>query len=161
MRSRPRYNEAYAPLPARHVAAVLGREPASAGGLNETRPRGQVEGPAGASLWDVHAPAASLGRGPAPTLGDGRPATVLPRAQNKMVRAAIPSLPRPCPVTPPKVGGVVFTQSKPILSLLSVRYLRSPVHPAGIIALSGSNIRRFDPRKRSQCAVLPHDFDCR
>lgn len=102
MRSRPRYNEAYAPLPARHVAAVLGREPASAGGLNETRPRGQVEGPAGASLWDVHAPAASLGRGPAPTLGDGRPATVLPRAQNKMVRAAIPSLPRPCPVTPPK-----------------------------------------------------------
>ena len=27
------------------------------------------------------------------------------------------------------VGGVVFTQSKPILSLLSVLYLRSPVHP--------------------------------
>lgn len=110
MKRRPPYVEAYAPLPARHVAAVLGREPASAGGLNETRHHGQsVERPVVASLSDVHAPAASLGRGRAPTLGAGRPAKVSPRAQNWMERAAIPSLPRPCPVTHPKrCGGVAL-----------------------------------------------------
>lgn len=103
MKNRPSYVEARAPFPARHVAAVLGREPASARGLDEIRHHGQsVRRPVVASLRDVHAPAASLGRGPAPTLGDGRPATVSPQAQNKIVRAAIPSLPRPCPVTPPK-----------------------------------------------------------
>lgn len=108
MKRRPPYVEAYAPLPARHVAAVLGREPA--GGLNEIRHHGQsVERPVVASLRDVHAPAASLGRGRAPTLGDGRPAKVSPRAQNRMERAAIPSLPRPCPVTHPKrCGGVAL-----------------------------------------------------
>lgn len=94
--------EARAPIHARHLAAGFGREPANAGGLYETRPRGQVEGPAGASLSDVHAPAASLGRVRAPPLGDGRPATVSPQAQSGMERAAIPSLPRPCPVTHPK-----------------------------------------------------------
>lgn len=109
MKRRPPYVEAYAPLPARHVAAVLGREPASGGGLNETRPRGQVGGPAVASLSDVHAPAASLGRAQVPPIGDGRPAKVSPRAQNWMERAAIPSLPRPCPVTHPKrCGGVAL-----------------------------------------------------
>lgn len=103
MRNRPRNVEAYAPIPARHVAAVLGREPAGGGGLNEIRHHGQSVGrPVVASLRDVHAPAASLGRRQAPPIGDGRPATVSPRAQIKKVRAAIPSLPRPCPVTPPK-----------------------------------------------------------
>ena len=109
MKRRPPYVEAYAPLPARHVAAVLGREPASGGGLNETRHHGQVGGPVVASLSDVHAPAASLGRAQVPPLGDGRPAKVSPRAQNRMERAAIPSLPRPCPVTHPKrCGGVAL-----------------------------------------------------
>lgn len=61
----PHNVEAYAPLPARHVAAVLGREPAS--GLNETRPRGQVGGPAVASLSDITRPCglARAGTGPA------------------------------------------------------------------------------------------------
>lgn len=105
----PQNVEACAPLPARHVAAVLGREPASGGGLNETRHHGQVGGPVVASLSDVHAPAASLGRDQVPPLGDGRPAKVSPRAQNRMERAAIPSLPRPCPVTHPKrCGGVAL-----------------------------------------------------
>ena len=106
--------EAHAPIHARHLAAGFGREPASAGGLYETRPRGQVEGPAGASLSDVHAPAASLGRVRAPPLGDGRPATVSPQAQSRQERAAIPSLPRPCSVTHPKrCGGVARHFSPP------------------------------------------------
>lgn len=136
MKRRPPYVEAYAPLPARHVAAVLGREPASGGGLNETRPRGQVGGPAVASLSDVHAPAASLGRAQVPPLGAGRPAKVSPRAQNRKERAAIPSLPRPCPVTPPRAV---------LLVLLTLSRLGAPRTASLSSAASASVGRRSSP----------------
>ena len=137
MKNRPSYVEARAPFPARHVAAVLGREPASARGLDEIRHHGQSVGrPVVASLRDVHAPAASLGRGPAPTLGDGRPATVSPQAQNKIARAAIPSLPRPCPVTPPKAV---------LLVLLTLSRLGAPRTASLSSAASASVGRRSSP----------------
>lgn len=87
--------------PATLRRALVGNPPTP--GSSKTRHHGQgVRRPVLASLCLYHAPAASLGRVQAPPLGDGRPARVSPQAQSGMERAAIPSLPRPCPVTHPK-----------------------------------------------------------
>lgn len=61
-----------------------------------------LAGPWSAFFLVPHAPAASLASAK-PGCGGGRPA-LCRRSAKRVVRAAIPPLPRPCPVTPPRSG---------------------------------------------------------
>lgn len=114
-------------------------------------PADKLGGPRWRLSLILHAPAASLGRAQVPPLGAGRPAKVSPRAQNWKERAAIPALPRPCPVTPPVAV---------LLGLLTLSGLGAPRTASLSSAASASVRRRSSPvvavvaRPRP---VVPHD----
>ena len=114
-------------------------------------PADKLGGPRWRLSLMLHAPAASLGRAQVPPLGAGRPAKVSPQAQNMKARAAIPALPRPCPVTPPRAV---------LLGLLTLSGLGAPRTASLSSAASASVRRRSSPvvavvaRPRP---VVPHD----
>lgn len=65
-----------------------------------------LERPAGATYSDFHAPAASLGTACAsPRQGAGRKR--IAAGAMPLVRPAISLLPRPCPVTPPRIDCII------------------------------------------------------